>query len=111
AHLAMRNVMHSYFTSGEMEAWRPFVRDAVAELLDAVEPHGRMDVLADLAAPLPVRVIARMMGVPDEDRDRLRELADKLLYINRGESYRFRPLMEGIRGMVEYVMPLVEQRM
>jgi len=40
------------------------VRDAVTELLDEIEPRGRMNVLTDLAAPLPVRVIAQMMGVP-----------------------------------------------
>ncbi len=110
AHLDMRSVVHEYFMPGAMESWRPFVRAAVAELLDAVEPHGRMDVLADLAASLPVRVITQMMGVPEKDRELLRELADKLLYINRGESYRMQPLMEGIRGMMEYVAPMVDAR-
>src|SRR5262249_29149183 len=89
----------------------PFVREAVAELLDAVEARGQMDVLTDLAAPLPVRVIAQMMGVPPEDREHLRALADKLLYINRGESDRLRPLTEGMQGMLEYVEPLVEGRL
>ena len=46
-----------------MEAWRPFVRDAVKELLDAAEAKGSMDVMRDLATPLPVMVIAQMMGV------------------------------------------------
>ena len=44
-----------------------------------------------------------MMGVPEEDRDHLRQLADKLLYINRGEPDRMRHLMQGIEGMIEYV--------
>jgi cytochrome P450 len=110
AHLAMRSVVHEYFMPGEMESWRPFVRAAVAEALDVVEPLGRMDVLPDLAASLPVRVITQMMGVPEKDREVLRELADKLLYINRGEPYRFKPLMEGIRGMIDYVSPMVDER-
>jgi cytochrome P450 len=109
-HAAMRQVVHEFFTPASMEAWRPFVRAAVAELLDEVQPHGRMDAHRDLAAPLPVRVIAHMMGVPESDRDHLRALADKLLYINRGESYRLRPLTEGIQGMIDYVSPLVDQR-
>jgi len=109
-HLAMRSVVHEYFMPGAMESWRPFVRAAVAEALDAVEPHRRMDVLPDLAAALPVRIITQMMGVPDKDRALLRELADKLLYINRGEPYRLKPLMEGIRGMIDYVSPLVDER-
>jgi cytochrome P450 len=109
-HLAMRKVVHGYFTPRAMESWRPFVRRAVAELLDEVQDRGRMDVLTDLAAPLPVRVITQMMGVPPGDREHLRALADKLLYINRGEPDRMRPLTEGIRGMLAYVAPLVEAR-
>ena len=69
-----------------------------------------MDVLEALAAPLPVRVITQMMGVPEEDREHLRHLADRLLYINRGEPYRMRFLMEGIEGMIEYVSPKVDAR-
>jgi cytochrome P450 len=110
-HLAMRQVVHGYFTPKTMESWRPFVRQAVAELLDEAQERGRMDVLTDLAAPLPVRVITQMMGVPPEDREHLRELADKLLWINRGEPDRLRPLTEGMRGMLEYVEPLVEARL
>ena len=110
-HLDMRKVVHKYFTPTQMKAWRPFVRDAVTELLDEIEPRGRMDVLTDLAGSLPVRVIAQMMGVPYEDRDYLRELADKILWANRGESYRLRPLTEGMRALLEYCAPLVEERM
>ena len=109
-HTAMRGAVHAYFTPTAMEKWRPFVRAAVHDLLDQVVDQGEMDVLTALAAPLPVRVITRMMGVPPEDQDTLRDLADKLLYINRGESYRFKPLMEGIRGMIDYVAPRVDQR-
>lgn len=109
-HTAMRGAVHAYFTPTAMEKWRPFVRAAVHDLLDQVIDRGEMDVLTALAAPLPVRVITRMMGVPPEDQDTLRDLADKLLYINRGESYRMKPLMEGIRGMIDYVAPRVDQR-
>ncbi len=110
-HATMRGVVHPFFAPTAMEAWRPFIANAVADLLDEIEPRGGMDVLPDLAAPLPVRVIAQLMGVPPEDREYLRELADKLLYINRGESYRMKPLTEGMRAMVEYVTPFVEKRL
>ena len=109
-HTRMRDAIHEYFTPTAMESWRPFVRAAVAELLDEVAPRGRMDVLEALGAPLPVRIITRMMGVPNEDREHLRELADKLLYINRGESYRMKPLMDGINRMMAYVAPKVDLR-
>ena len=109
-HLEMRRVMHSYFTPKSMEAWRPFVREAVKELLDAAEDKGSMDVMRDLATPLPVLVIAEMMGVPKSDRPYIRQLAEKLLYIGRGEYDRMKPLTQGMRGMIEYVSPLVDKR-
>ena len=109
-HLEMRRVMHSYFTPKSMEAWRPFVREAVKELLDEAEENGEMDVMRDLATPLPVLVIAQMMGVPPEERQHVRHLAEKLLYIGRGEYDRMKPLTEGMRGMIDYVSPLVDKR-
>ncbi len=109
-HLEMRRVVHGYFTPKSMEAWRPFVQKAVKELLDAAEERGSMDVMRDLATPLPVLVIAQMMGVPERDRGYVRQLAEKLLYIGRGEYDRMKPLTEGMKGMVEYVSPLVDER-
>jgi cytochrome P450 len=109
-HLEMRRVVHGYFTPKSMEAWRPFVQKAVKELLDAAEQKGRMDVMRDLATPLPVMVIAQMMGVPEQDRPYVRELAEKLLYIGRGEYDRMKPLTEGMRGMIDFVSPLVDER-
>jgi cytochrome P450/ferredoxin len=69
-----------------------------------------MDVMRDLATPLPVLVIAEMMGVPEPDRPYIRQLAEKLLYIGRGEYDRMKPLTEGMKGMIEYVSPLVDER-
>src|SRR5712691_3223784 len=74
------------------------------------EDKGRMDVMKDFATPLPVLVIAKMMGVPQEDRPYVRHLAEKLLHIGRGEAERMQPLVEGMQGMIEYVAPLVNER-
>jgi cytochrome P450 len=109
-HLDMRKIVHGYFTPKAMESWRPFVVNAVKELLDAAQEKGSMDVMRDLATPLPVLVIAQMMGVPAADRPYVRQLAEKLLYIGRGEHDRMPILTEGMKGMVEYVSPLVDER-
>jgi cytochrome P450 len=109
-HLDMRKIVHGYFTPKAMESWRPFVVDAIKELLDAAEEKGSMDVMRDLATPLPVLVIAQMMGVPAEDRPYVRQLAEKLLYIGRGEYDRMPILTDGMKGMIEYVSPLVDER-
>ena len=109
-HLEMRKIVHGYFTPKSLEEWRPFVQRAVKHLLDEAEKSGRMDVMRDLATPLPVLVIAEMMGVPEPDRPYIRELAEKLLYIGRGEQDRMPILTDGMKGMIEYVSPLVDER-
>ena len=109
-HTNMRRLLHQYFTAQAIEIWRPFIRSAVAELVDELRPGTTFDVMTALAAPLPVRVIAHLMDVPEADRPKFREFADKLLYINRGEPNRFATLVEGIRGMLDYAAPLAEAR-
>ena len=110
-HLEMRKVVHTYFTPKSMEEWRPLVKSAIAELLDAAEARGDgVDLMRDLAVPLPVLVIAEMMGVPESERGHIRMLAEKLLNIARGEPDRMRVLTEGMQGMLDYVDPMVDER-
>ena len=109
-HLEMRKVVHGYFNPKSMEEWRPWVKSAVKDLLDEAEEKGHMDVVRDFATPLPLLVIAQMMGIPRQDRPYIRQLAEKLLNIARGEPDRMRPLTEGMKGMMEYVSPLVDER-
>ncbi|PKB70704.1 MAG: hypothetical protein BZY87_09260 [SAR202 cluster bacterium Io17-Chloro-G6] len=109
-HLEMRKVVHGYFTPKSMEEWRPLVKSAIAELLDAAEARGNVDLMRDLAVPLPVLVIAEMMGVPESERPHIRMLAEKLLNIGRGEPDRMRVLTEGMQGMLDYVDPMVDER-
>jgi hypothetical protein len=87
------------------------VQSAINDLLDAAEAKGSMDVMRDFATPLPVLVIAQMMGVPRQDRPYVRHLAEKLLNIGRGELDRMKPLTEGMQGMIDYVSPLVDERL
>ena len=106
----MRKVVHTYFTPKSMEEWRPLVKSAISDLLDAAEEKGDVDLMRDLAVPLPVLVIAEMMGVPESERPHIRMLAEKLLNIGRGEPDRMRPLTEGMQGMLDYVNPMVDER-
>ena len=70
-----------------------------------------MDVMRDLATPLPVLVIARDDGrAAGRTGPTSAQLAEKLLYIGRGEYDRMKPLTEGMRGMIDYVSPLVDER-
>jgi hypothetical protein len=69
-HTRLRRLMSRAFTPRAVENLRPQARAIVARQLDAVAARGEMDVIADLALPVPSTVICEMMGVPLADRER-----------------------------------------
>jgi cytochrome P450 len=71
-HHRFQQLLKRYFTPATVNGLRPRVRELTGELLDAVVPRGRMEVVADLAYPLPANIIAEMFGMPVADRPRLR---------------------------------------
>jgi len=71
-HTRIRRLVSKAFTPRRVDALLPGVQALVDQMLDAVEPSGRMDVIADLAFPLPFAVISEMLGMPEADRDQLR---------------------------------------
>jgi cytochrome P450 len=71
-HTRLRGLVSKAFTARAVEGLRGRVREIVEEQLSAVRESGRMDLIADLAYPLPAMVIAEMLGVPAKDRSRFR---------------------------------------
>ncbi|HEV3472082.1 MAG TPA: cytochrome P450 [Actinomycetota bacterium] len=72
-HTRLRTLVNKAFTPRIVERLRTRIHEIVDELLDAAADRGEMDVISDFAYPLPVRVIAEMLGVPAEDRDRFKQ--------------------------------------
>ncbi|MCI0846653.1 MAG: cytochrome P450 [Chloroflexi bacterium] len=110
-HTDQRKVVHKWFNPKSMEMWRPMVQSVVSDMLDEADQSGHMDVMKDFATPLPLFVIAQMMGFPVEDRKFIRSMAEKLLFIGRGEADRMQPLTDGIKELMEYLSPMVEEKM
>ena len=71
-HTRMRTLVHQAFTPRRIARLRDHVQDIVDSLLDRVHQGGKMDLVRDLAYPLPVTVIAELMGVPAADHDLLK---------------------------------------
>jgi cytochrome P450 len=72
-HRRLRNLGNRGFTPSALERWQSVIERVVDELLGAALPRGRMDVIADLARPLPAIVIAELFGIPPEDREMFHE--------------------------------------
>jgi cytochrome P450 len=68
-HTRLRKLVSHAFTPRAIERWRPEVERIANACLDAVADRDEIDVIADLALPVPSTVICEMLGVPLEDRD------------------------------------------
>ena len=110
AHRQMRGVLHDYFTPASVESWRPVIRSAITALLDEVRDNGRMDVIRDFALPLPLMVIAEMLGIPKADRPYVFSVAENLLIGPRVSPGRMREIADAMRAMDAYAAPKVEER-
>jgi hypothetical protein len=72
AHTRMRNLVNKAFTPRVVERSRPRIQEIAETLLDGLADPNEIDVVRDLAIPLPVIVIAEVLGVPPTDRARFK---------------------------------------
>jgi cytochrome P450 len=72
-HTRLRKLVSKAFTPRAIESWRPRIEAVTDELLDRVEKSGKLDLVADLALPVPATLICEMLGVPVADRDTFTE--------------------------------------
>ncbi|MEU9233147.1 cytochrome P450 family protein [Streptomyces subrutilus] len=71
AHTRHRRVATRLFTTGRVRELRPYVTRVVDDLTAAWRPGTEIDLVADLAIPLPVTVVCELVGVPEADRTTL----------------------------------------
>jgi len=77
-HTRLRGLVSKAFSPGAVECMRPKIQEIVDQLIGKVRDKGVMDIISDFACPLPIIVIARMLGVPDEDCSKLHEWSNDL---------------------------------
>ena len=78
-HRALRSLVSAVFTPRVVAGLAPRIAEVTASLLDAVAGQERFDLVDALAYPLPITVIAELLGVPSEDQPRFRAWADVLV--------------------------------
>ncbi|WP_328933463.1 MULTISPECIES: cytochrome P450 [unclassified Streptomyces] len=71
-HTRIRRLVSKAFTPRTVEQLKPYVSQLAGELVDGLVAKGGGDLLTDVAEPLPVAVIAEMLGIPESDRAPLR---------------------------------------
>ncbi|WP_436982841.1 cytochrome P450 [Streptomyces sp. enrichment culture] len=108
-HGKMRRLVSKAFTPGLIAGLEPWITELTGELLDAVTGD-RFDLVDALANPLPVTVIARMLGVPTQDRELFQGWADQLLSTDPEDPESVRRMEETAVTITAYLQGFIEAR-
>jgi hypothetical protein len=112
-HTRVRGVVTKALTPRLVEAMRPRIQAIANELLDSVQHQGRMDVMKDLAIPLPVTVLAEIFGVPKSDLSLFKGWADDLLAfqgVNKPPEAILERSQKALVQIRAYMAGLIEER-
>jgi cytochrome P450 len=105
-HRQLRTLVTQAFTPRTVANLAPRINELVNEYLDKVSAHGRMDVIEDLAYPLPVTVIAELLGVPTADQALFKHWSDTIVSLDQSSEERIRVIKE----MNTYLKAITDQR-
>ncbi len=111
-HTRVRRLVSKAFTPRTVERLRPTIQTITDELIDGVSGGGEFDLIADIAEPLPVTVIAELLGIPGSDRGLLRPWSAEicLMYeLNPSEDYQRRAATASTE-FSEYLRRLLGER-
>jgi cytochrome P450 len=84
-HTALRRLVSRAFTPRRIADLEPAIRKLASNYLDGLRDRSCADLIVDFAAPLPMDVISRLLGVPDGDQEELRGWSDALLHRAEGD--------------------------
>ncbi|MFF1705444.1 cytochrome P450 [Streptomyces sp. NPDC058252] len=104
-HTRLRSLVSGAFTMRRVEALRPRVQQITDELLDAMLPKGRADLVDSFAYPLPLTVICELLGVPDIDRVAFRALSNAIVAPSEGDDD-----IAAFEGLAAYLDELIEDK-
>jgi cytochrome P450 len=111
-HARVRRLVAKAFTPGYAEGLRPRVEAIVDDLLAPLSPGDEVDLLPTVAAPLPVTVIAEMLGIPGPDRHLLRPWSGdivKMYELNPSEAMQ-RDAVRASQAFSDYLRALARDR-
>jgi len=89
---------------------RPLIQEIVNELLDGIAGRAEFDLVSELAWPLPVIVIAEMLGIPREDRERFKRWSDAMVATLGGDYSSLDEARRSNEELVEYVSRVIADR-
>ena len=104
-HQARRVLVSRRFTPRAVREWDDHITETVDELLDAVLAKGRAEIVSELAAPLPAKMIGLLLGFPDEMWPKLQHWSETTIALGGGPRYHDE---EGITSAMEFAVAAAE---
>jgi cytochrome P450 len=109
-HKQLRLLVSKAFNPKAINDMKPWIEEISHHLLDQVADNGEMDLTKDFATPIPIQVIAKMLGVPYQDRDKFKDWSIMILKqpseVEGGAENFVRSQLE----MAEYFIKMFETR-
>ncbi len=111
-HKRLRALVNKAFTPKAVNALKPHIRSLLGSLLDEIDDPAGFDLMQAVAQPLPVIVIAEMLGVPPEDRAQFKIWSDqRARTLEPSIDARERALAEAAnKSLNNYFRPIIEER-
>jgi cytochrome P450 len=110
-HRQLRNLVSQAFTPRMVAQLESRITTITNELLDRVASTGEMDIVRDLACPLPVTVIAELLGIPTELREDFKRWSDAIVGSDEGLAEEERmAVFQEIQGMFGFFTQVLEER-
>lgn len=107
-HRRLRNLVHKAFTPRRIEQLGELIQTVTDELLDELLAAGRGDLVTAFAQPLPVRIIAELIGVPEQDRPAFVRWTQAI--VRNPTPLNLLRMIQAIRRFLAYIDELAERR-
>ena len=108
-HSRMKAVLNPSFTRGSVEKLRPWMNDFVDGLIDAFIESGETDFIQTIALPLPIAVISKILGVPEEDQSVFEAKASVITGVGNGQDQS--DIQQAGEWFFEFSGKMLDQRM
>jgi cytochrome P450 PksS len=108
-HARLRTLVHKAFTPKLIETLRTSIETITEELIKSAKPHGRMDLIAEFALPLPVAVISQMLGIPKREQDKFHRWSKTIVSSQSSQAGALKAIPSVI-SFLRYIRRLVRLR-
>ena len=112
-HTRLRSLVTTVFNATRVEAMRPRMQAIVDQIVDTALREGQMDVIKDLAVPLPFSVLGGILGVPLSDQAQVKDWADGLLAFQGSNKPAEAYLARAQKALIEireYLTELIKEK-